>query len=204
MRDSFQFPRVPGRSRSNEAEGSTTVSRKNSEAISSTLRKPGEFWRPPTDWEYLPDDPIYSQQGGRSGIRIPRQSNDDGQAASSNGSTHLQRHIRRMEAANPKIILERIKEEWTEVDDTICKELEFEKHLWMLTALRYMAKVSVNKSETVGDQKENTALVTKAKASTIPSKVLSLFENQGKLSFADNLLNKKDQPLTEQITTNKP
>jgi hypothetical protein len=85
-----------------------------------------------------------------------------------------------MEAANPKIMLERVKEEWTETDDiTICKEVEFEKHLWMLTALRYLAKWSVSKPGTAGQQEEETALTTKS--SSASSKVLSLFENQGKL-----------------------
>lgn len=179
MGNSFQFPRVPGRSRLNEAESSTALSRKNSESVSPGVRKPAEFWRPPTDWECLSDDPDHSQPGGRSGIRTPRQSSHDDQAASSTRSTHQQRHIRRMEAANPKIMLERIKEEWTEIDDTICKELEFDKHLWMLTALRYLAKRSTIKPRIVDLQERETALTTKA--SSVPSKVLSLFENQGKL-----------------------
>jgi hypothetical protein len=84
-----------------------------------------------------------------------------------------------MEAANPKIILERIKEEWTEVDDAVCKELEFEKHLWMLTGLRYLARRSINKPDTVDYQEEENALATKA--SSMTSKVVSLFESQGRL-----------------------
>lgn len=178
MRNRFQFPRVPGRSRRNEDEGSTALSRKNLETVSSMVRKPREFWRPPTEWEYLPGDPNYSQQGGMSATRIPRPLSDDTQAASSSRLTHLQRHIRRMEAANPKIILERIREEWTEVDDTVCKELEFEKHLWMLTGLRYLAKLSPGKLETVKRKEADTALTTNL--SSMTSKVLSLFESQGK------------------------
>jgi hypothetical protein len=179
VRSRFQFPLAPGRARFNEAEGSTALSRKNSETVSSIGQTPGEFWRPPTDWEYLADDPNCSQQGGRSGTLIPQRLSVDVQATSSSRSTHLQRHIRRMEAANPKIILERIKEEWTEVDDAVCKELEFEKHLWMLTGLRYLAKRSINKSDTVDYQEEENALTTKA--SLMTSKVVSLFENQGRL-----------------------
>ena len=180
MRSRFQFPRVPVRSRFSETELSRVLSRRNLETVSSAGRRPGEFWRPPTDWEYLPDDPDYLQLGGRSGVRIPRPLSDDGHAGSSNRSTHLQRHIRRMAAANPKIMQERIKEEWTEVDDTVCKELEFEKHLWMLTALRYLARRSASEAETV-EHKEQEAALT-AKVSSVPSKVLSLFENQGKTS----------------------
>jgi hypothetical protein len=178
MRNSFQFPRVPGRSRLNETEDSTALSRKNVETLSPGARKPAEFWRPPTDWECLSDDPDHSKPGGRSGICIPQQSSNDDQAASSTGPTHLQRQIRRMEAANLRIMLERIKEEWTEIDVTTCKELEFEKHLWMLTALRYLGKRSLSKPGAVGHHAEETALTMKA--SSVPSKVLSLFENQGK------------------------
>lgn len=179
--NSFQFPRVPRRPRPNKAEGSTALSPQISESVSPGLRKPAEFWRPPTDWECLSDDLDNSRQGGRSFARTSRQLSHDDQATSSTGPTHMQRQIRRMEAANPKIILERIKEEWTEIDGdvTMCKELEFEKHLWMLTALRYLAKRSVSKPGAVVHQEEETALTTKA--SSVPSKVLSLFENQGKL-----------------------
>jgi hypothetical protein len=175
MRNRFQFPRVPGRSRPNEADGSTRLSGKSA----SMVRKPEEFWRPPTNWDYLPNDPNSSQHGGRPGVRVSRPLSDYVQTTSSSYSTHLQQHIRRMEAANPKIILERIKEEWTEVEDTVYKELEFEKHLWMLTGLKYLAKRSVNTRKAVGDPEEQD-IITK-KTFSMTSKVLSLFENQGKL-----------------------
>lgn len=83
----------------------------------------------------------------------------------------LQRSIRRMEAASPKIVLERLKEEWVEVADaSVYRELEFEKQLWMLSALRGLKK----KSTTIPD------VMTNAPASGI-TKILSLYENHGKL-----------------------
>ena len=83
----------------------------------------------------------------------------------------LQRNIRRMEAASPKIILERLKEEWVEVADaSVYRELELEKQLWMLSALHGLKK----KSETVqeGDTYIPPSGITK---------ILSLYENHGKL-----------------------
>jgi hypothetical protein len=141
--------------------------------------KPTELWKPPVDWECPSDDPDDTRLDGRAGKRKPRQLSQDDQVTSPTGQTHLQRHIVRMESATPKIMLERIREEWTEVDDaTIYKELEFERHLWMLTAIKYLSKGSANHSG-AASRLEETAL--KKKASAGPSKVLSLYENQGKL-----------------------
>jgi hypothetical protein len=82
----------------------------------------------------------------------------------------LQRSIRRMEAASPKIVLERLKEEWVEVADaSVYRELELEKQLWMLSALR-----GLKKSSMIPDVKTNVP------ASGI-TKILSLYENHGKL-----------------------
>jgi hypothetical protein len=72
-----------------------------------------------------------------------------------------------MEAASDKIILERLKEEWIEVADAaVYRELELEKQLWMISALRGFTKQSSKVLE--GDMAQ--------------SKILSLFENHGKSS----------------------
>jgi hypothetical protein len=45
-----------------------------------------------------------------------------------------------MESAGPRIILERLKEEWDEPADlAMSQELHLEKHLWALTALHIRA-----------------------------------------------------------------
>jgi hypothetical protein len=73
-----------------------------------------------------------------------------------------------MEAASPKIILERLKEEWVEVADaSVYRELELEKQLWMLSALRGLKKSGMTQE-------------TKVPPSGI-TKILSLYENHGKL-----------------------
>lgn len=85
--------------------------------------------------------------------------------------SHLQRSIRRMESASPKIILERLKEEWLEVADaSVYRELELEKQLWMLTALQGLKK---KKSKGIIEQLKVVSLETNA------IKMLSLYENHG-------------------------
>lgn len=77
-----------------------------------------------------------------------------------------------MQAASPKILLERLTEEWGEVADAaIYRELEFEKQLWMRTALRGMARKRDSKVPK-GTLKADL---------TIPEivKILSLYEDHG-------------------------
>jgi hypothetical protein len=80
---------------------------------------------------------------------------------------HLRSSVRQMEAASPKILLERLKEEWIGIaDESVCRELDSEKQLWMLTALRrFFGKPSGKISD-----------------ASVPgiTKTLSLYENQGK------------------------
>tara|TARA_B100001146_G_scaffold165381_1_gene146235 strand:+ start:211 stop:468 length:258 start_codon:yes stop_codon:yes gene_type:complete len=72
-----------------------------------------------------------------------------------------------MEAASSKIVLERLKEQWVEVADaSVYRELELEKQLWMLTALR-----------TLENKSHSDELVMSAPSR--PRKVLSLYENHG-------------------------
>jgi hypothetical protein len=78
-----------------------------------------------------------------------------------------------MEAASNKIILERLKEEWVQVADaSVYRELELEKQLWMLTALR-----AINRVARIRDA--SRAL----RGSLQLGKMLSLYENHGKCSL---------------------
>lgn len=84
-----------------------------------------------------------------------------------------------MRAASPKIILERIREQWTDLADaTIYRELEFEKQLWMLTGLKVL-KSRIDKSG--GTKEHDTVPLVGVDGSCIATKALSLYENQGKL-----------------------
>ncbi|KAH6667908.1 hypothetical protein B0J14DRAFT_488964 [Halenospora varia] len=97
--------------------------------------------------------------------------------------SHLQRQIRRMEAASPKIILERLKEEWVEVADaSVYRELELEKQRWMLFALRDL-KNKTSGSKLIRDASGGLDLDGRREG----RKVLSLFENHASASFLSAL-----------------
>lgn len=86
-------------------------------------------------------------------------------------NTAMRQRLRRMEAASPKIILERLKEEWHDiVDDAMYNELEFEKTLWMLVGLRALAKQAFW-------EKTNDGYSVEPRPE--PTNYLSLYENQG-------------------------
>lgn len=72
-----------------------------------------------------------------------------------------------MEVASPKIVLQRLVEEWDEDEDEgICNELAFEKQLWLLMGLRYIRKKT--------NPDFQTGVIME------PCKVLSLYESHGK------------------------
>lgn len=97
--------------------------------------------------------------------------------------SHLQRQIRRMEAASTKIILERLKEEWVEIADaSVYRELELEKQRWMLFALRDL------KNKTSGNRTARDLSVLDMDGNSDETrKVLSLFENHASASFLSAL-----------------
>ncbi|KAL3418569.1 hypothetical protein PVAG01_10285 [Phlyctema vagabunda] len=83
----------------------------------------------------------------------------------------MQQRIRRMEAASPKIVLERLKEEWDDItDDAIYNELELEKHLWMLVGLRVLQR-----NATAGDA--NKSVKSQERPGSQAGKALSLYES---------------------------
>ena len=57
-------------------------------------------------------------------------------SASSTSPQHFSRLVKRMDNASPKVILDRLSEDWGDVGDPLLREeLELEKHLWALTAV---------------------------------------------------------------------
>jgi hypothetical protein len=93
-------------------------------------------WRPPSNWGVVlakPEDPIRD----KSLPPIPNEVDIAVAHSSTLELTRFQRFIRRMESAGPKVILERLKEEWhNAVDDEAGEELKLEKQLWVLTAFQ--------------------------------------------------------------------
>ncbi|KAK6601405.1 hypothetical protein H4I96_06746 [Botrytis cinerea] len=108
-----------------------------------------------------------------SGSRRRRKPRGRNRSPSNSEQTHLQMNIRKMEAASNKIILERLNEEWMEVADaSVYRELELEKQLWMLTALRAINRV---------DRTRDTSRTLNGAPQF--GKMLSLYENHASASF---------------------
>ena len=130
-----------------------------------------DTWRPPDAWKCptSPEGVVPLKPPTTPNLRS-RTSKERKAMSSISELTHLRRSIRRMEAASAKIMLERLREEWNEVADAaVYRELELEKQLWMLCALRSLnKKKDLNKTTSVSSEK-----------SAEPAKVLSLFENHG-------------------------
>ncbi|KAH7360390.1 hypothetical protein BKA65DRAFT_183757 [Rhexocercosporidium sp. MPI-PUGE-AT-0058] len=129
--------------------------------------QPSYTWKPPETWECDSGTPQVPQRRSPTALRPIKERRHK---IPPSEIAHLQRSIRRMEAASPKIVLERLKEEWIEVTDAfVYRELELEKQLWMLTALRILKSKSSQEEIVVS-------------ASPRPTKVLSLYENHASCS----------------------
>lgn len=77
-----------------------------------------------------------------------------------------------MEAASPKIVVQHLKGECIEIADaSVYRELELEKQLWMLSALRTLEKKRCGSKSAVNLVDEPSQ----------PIKILSLYENHGKI-----------------------
>lgn len=90
-------------------------------------------WQAPPSWDIVASSksPSTANQSSNTSTGEDRRPND---------ASHFQRFVRRMEGAGPRIILERLKEEWDEPADlAMSQELHLEKHLWALTALHIRA-----------------------------------------------------------------
>jgi hypothetical protein len=134
------------------------------------LRARQDSWKPPEVWK-CPSDETQAEKPTVRLVNMPKPVEIMRQKSAVLEVTHLQRSIRRMEAASSKIILERLKEEWMEVADaSVYRELELEKQLWMLSALRSLKK----SSETPMEENNGPSGMSKA---------LSLYENHGETFY---------------------
>jgi hypothetical protein len=137
-----------------------------------TINRRSDSWRPPETWD-CPVEEVAPSVASLKSSGSRRRRNGRNRTRSSSGSelTHLQKNIRKMEAASNKIILERLKEEWMEVADaSVYRELELEKQLWMLTALRAIKRSTMKRSPEVPQAPDGVSKF---------GKMLSLYENHG-------------------------
>ncbi|KIV99974.1 uncharacterized protein PV09_08484 [Verruconis gallopava] len=115
-------------------QGSSTSITPNKSAIQNHAAQKVSQWTPPESW-----DIVKSQVEVRKILDSDSSTDDmvDEHRQSMFVGSHFQRFVRRMESAGPRIILERLKEEWDLPGDrAMSDELQLEKHLWALTALQ--------------------------------------------------------------------
>jgi hypothetical protein len=112
----------------------TETSRSHANGFASSKLAP---WIPPNDWHVL--QPGSTQEFEKPHMQrkeLPPTPILDGITMAQNSLlelTRFQRFIRRMESAGPKVILDRLKEEWDDPnDEETNEELHLEKRLWVL------------------------------------------------------------------------
>jgi len=91
------------------------------------------LWKAPENWECT----SLSVPPPNSSPHLPWGPNSDENGLSESNVFQMHKSLlRRMRTASPKIMLERLTEEWTDpIDATINEELQFEKQMRMRTAL---------------------------------------------------------------------
>lgn len=93
-------------------------------------------WQAPGSWDIVHGNksPSTSKRSASESRKSSNTSTEEDRRP--NDASHFQRFVRRMQDAGPRIVLERLKEEWDEPADlAMSQELHLEKHLWALTAL---------------------------------------------------------------------
>ncbi|KAE9962383.1 hypothetical protein EG328_000522 [Venturia inaequalis] len=97
-------------------------------------------WQAPGSWDLASGTKSPSTTKRTASVSQETSNTSTGEDRRQNDTSHFQRFVRRMEGAGPRIILERLKEEWDDpADFAMSQELHLEKHLWALTALHIKA-----------------------------------------------------------------
>ncbi|KAF2264589.1 hypothetical protein CC78DRAFT_616740 [Lojkania enalia] len=130
---------------------------KNTSYASGLSDKNLVAWRPPSDWDIvLPKEMEKELQDDKS---LPPVPGEDIVAVHSSTVelSRFQRFIRRMESAGPKVILDRLNEEWSKgADEEVDQEVLLEKELWVLTAFQLQ---NLGSSRVVPRPKSNTGRI---------------------------------------------
>ncbi|EFQ94325.1 hypothetical protein PTT_08032 [Pyrenophora teres f. teres 0-1] len=122
LHDSFQEERTAGEKQRTSTETNSTASNLSC--------------KPFSQWQAL------TPRGVPAGMQLmPTPRTTPAKVATAHSSTieltRFQRFIRRMEGAGPKVILDRIKEDWNEMaSEEADEELALEKQLWLLTGFQ--------------------------------------------------------------------
>jgi hypothetical protein len=102
------------------------------------------FWEAPTAWGFFSGNKESKRSSSLSNLSpaspnssvSPYQESIIRDDPPSAPSQHFQRLVQRMDSASPKVIHDRLLEDWSDTTDLMLREeLELEKHLWALTAV---------------------------------------------------------------------
>ncbi|RMJ14507.1 hypothetical protein BHE90_007453 [Fusarium euwallaceae] len=122
-------------------------------------------WRPPEEWACL------SEEENSDDMKTPTQalyleSQDIGTDLDT-----LHREVKRMAAANASVVLSRIKEVWSTVDESLHGEVVLEKKRWMLSTLLHLDPIPQSPVRSLPPSRDTSA------------KILALYESQAMASY---------------------
>ncbi|KAJ4156749.1 hypothetical protein NW754_008392 [Fusarium falciforme] len=132
-----------------------------------TLKSNGaDNWRPPEEWACL------SEKDPSEDMKTPTQaliktSHDIGTDLET-----LHREVKRMAAANASVVLSRIKEVWSTVDESLHGELVMEKKRWMLSTLLHLDPIPQSPVRSPPPSRDAGSV-----------KILALYESQAMASY---------------------
>ncbi|KAJ4193316.1 hypothetical protein NW755_003312 [Fusarium falciforme] len=123
-------------------------------------------WRPPEEWACL------SEKDPSEDMKTPTQaliktSHDIGTDLET-----LHREVKRMAAANASVVLSRIKEVWSTVDESLHGELVMEKKRWMLSTLLHLDPIPQSPVRSPPPSRDAGSV-----------KILALYESQAMASY---------------------
>ncbi|KAJ3535127.1 hypothetical protein NM208_g6462 [Fusarium decemcellulare] len=116
-----------------------TTPAKTPMAITFTAHDP-DSWRPPQEWDYLEQQKAKNAELANLYNTLPQEFNQMNLSIGPDLEM-LHKEVKRMAAANPSVILSRIKEVWSTADESLHEELEMEKKRWMLSTLKHLDPV---------------------------------------------------------------
>lgn len=128
-----------------------------------TFRPSGaDNWRPPQEWACLSEREPPSEEDLKTPTQAPM--HDIGTDLET-----LHKEVKRMAAANASVVLSRIKEVWSTVDESLHGELVMEKKRWMLSTLLHLDPIPQSPVRSLPPSRDAGSV-----------KILALYESQGK------------------------
>ncbi|KAJ4317557.1 hypothetical protein N0V84_007302 [Fusarium piperis] len=123
-------------------------------------------WRPPQEWACL------SEKDSSEDMKTPTQALIQTSHDIGTDLETLRKEVKRMAAANASVVLSRIKEVWSTVDESLHGELVMEKKRWMLSTLLHLDPIPQSPVRSLPPNRDARS-----------AKVLALYESQAMASY---------------------